>query len=378
GINPYVHYLTHGKAEGRSPRPGMRGRRSQQGQAEVPAAQVARRIDSSRIRCTIVLPVYDAHDEVLDCLHSVLRHTELGNGDRLLVLDDASPDPRIRDMLAAFSGIDGLEIVHNADNLGYTANVNLGCRMAGDDDVVLLNSDTIVGPHWLRNLKQAAHQHDRVGTVTAVSDNAGAFSVPEPGTNRRPEGLGIDAAARVAADTAAATTFEVPTGNGFCFYIRRELLRGIGSFDVDAFPRGYGEENDFCMRAVDAGWANLVAAGVYVAHVRSASFKDQKAALVEAGMDVVKQRHPAYAGAIKAISASLKFQRVRGELGAAFENAARSGLGTKPRIMFALSTRTGGTPQTNRDLMEAISDVYDCYALRCDRRKIEVLEATDT
>src|SRR5690606_34644463 len=152
----------------------------------------------------------------------------------------------------------------------YTANVNLGCELGGDDDVVLLNSDTVVGPHWLRNLKQVAYQHDRVGTVTAVSDNAGAVSVPEAGTDRRPGGLGVDAAARVVADTAIQATVEVPTGNGFCLYIRRSLLREIGAFDVEAFPRGYGEENDFCMRAMDAGWANLVAAGVYVAHIRSA------------------------------------------------------------------------------------------------------------
>src|SRR3546814_5612883 len=40
--------------------------------------------------------------------------------------------------------------------------------------------------------------------------------------------------------------------------------------------------------------------------------------------------------------------------------------------------RIGGVPQANRDMMRAIADVYDCYALCCDRNVVEVLRATVT
>ena len=76
----------------------------------------------------------------------------------------------------------------NETNIGYTRTANLGLRLAGDADVVLLNSDTVVGPHWLRNLKIAAYRRERIGSVTAVSDNAGAFSVPREGDNAMPPG----------------------------------------------------------------------------------------------------------------------------------------------------------------------------------------------
>src|SRR3546814_1915366 len=46
--------------------------------------------------------------------------------------------------------------------------------------------------------------------------------------------------------------------------------------------------------------------------------------------------------------------------------------------MFVISTRIGGVPQANRDMMRAIADVYDCYALCCDRNVVEVLRATVT
>jgi len=381
GVNPFVHFLQYGKKEGRQPNSGVLRLANENLADPVALTQnvaKSRRIDLRGIKCTVVIPVYNAHDEVLNCIHSVLRHTAIGSANRLLVLNDKSPDPRIRDMLEAFSDIDGVQVVHNATNLGYTANINEGCRLAGGDDLVFLNSDTVVGPHWLRNLKQAAYQSNQIGTVTAVSNNAGAFSVPEPGTNGLLEGLSVDAAARAVADKVGTTTFQVPTGNGFCFYVKRALLRAIGSFDVEAFPRGYGEENDFCMRAIAAGWTNLVAPGVYVLHVRTASFKGEKDALVRAGAEAVRLSHPAYAGAIKAIGTSPTFVRARKAIATALAAAARSPVGFRPRILFVLSTKGGGTPQTNRDLMNAISDVYDCYALSCDRHTIEILEATGT
>src|SRR3546814_3411058 len=45
----------------------------------------------------------------------------------------------------------------------------------------------------------------------------------------------------------------------------------------------------------------------------------------------------------------------------------------KPRILFVISTRIGGVPQTNADLMRGLEGAYDSLALRCNRREIELL-----
>lgn len=370
GLGPLEHFLSIGLREGRSPVATSAPASSGTG---VPAA-----FDTRTVRAAVIVPVFNAHDEVLDCLHALLRHTRFGNGDRLIVLDDCSPDPRIRSMLDAFAAVPGVQVIHNAENLGYTRNVNKGCELAGADDVVLLNSDTRVGPHWLRNLKLAAYRSQKVGTVTAVSNNAGAFSVPEPGSNELPEGLDVDMVARLVADATGHATVDVPTGNGFCFYIKRPLLDAIGAFDAVNFPRGYGEENEFCMRALSAGWFHLVDTGTYVFHVRSASFKQDKHALIERGVARVREMFPGYAGATRVIGESTTFRLARGRIAEAFADARRHRETLRPRIMYVLSTRTGGTPQTNRDLMRAVADVYDCYALRCDRQTIEVLVAGES
>jgi GT2 family glycosyltransferase len=65
---------------------------------------------------------------------------------------------------------------------------------------------------------------------------------------------------------------EIPTAVGFCMYIRRGCLQETGFFDVQSFGLGYGEENDFCMRAAQNGWKHKLACDVFVYHVGSVSF----------------------------------------------------------------------------------------------------------
>jgi hypothetical protein len=88
---------------------------------------------------------------------------------------------------------------------------------------------------------------------------------------------------------------ELPTGNGFCLYIRRSVVDVIGVLDEAAFPQGYGEENDFCQRAAQQGLRHVIAGNVYVGHARSASFgAERRAALGHAGMAVLRERWPNY------------------------------------------------------------------------------------
>lgn len=250
---------------------------------------------------TIVIPVYNAYAAVERCLESVIRHTPLDRV-RVLVIDDGSSDPRIAELLDRYRKQHGMAMLRNDANIGYTKTVNRGIAWAGCDDVVLLNSDTVVTPEWLAGLRTVAYQAKDIGTVTAMSDNAGAFSFPEmdrpnmPHSNCSPDEHAI-AVVRAAFD---CTPVEVPTGSGFCMLIRRALIDVIGVFDHEAFPRGYGEENDFCMRALRAGWRNVVSPWSFVFHERSASFGSEKASLVKAGVSVVTRRYPDYAKRVRA------------------------------------------------------------------------------
>lgn len=242
----------------------------------------------------IVIPVYNAADAVQRCLESVLEHSS--GRFRLIVINDASPDPAIAPLLESYRSLDCVELLENPENLGFTATVNRGMQAAGRADVVLLNADTEVSANWLTGLRHALHSAADVATATAVSNNAGAFSVPElEQENPFPPGWDLTRTARSAWQEAGLAYPELPTGNGFCMLIRREVLDAVGLFDVAAFPQGYGEENDFCQRASAHGWRHLIAGNVYVAHARSLSFgSERREMLGRAGMQVLRERWPNY------------------------------------------------------------------------------------
>ncbi len=242
----------------------------------------------------IVVPIHNSPQCVRRCIAALLRHTPVAR--RKILIDDASSDPAIAEILREFARRPDILIRKNEKNLGYTASCNLGIELAGSADVVLLNADTQVGPRWLERLRLTAYSDACVGTVTAVSDNAGAFSVPE--LERFcpiPERWTLEQAQRALLQHGAGCLPQLPTGNGFCMYVKREVLDRVGALDVAAFPSGYGEENDLCQRAEQAGFRHVIAGDVFVQHQRSASFGEERRATLGAqGMAVLRERYPDY------------------------------------------------------------------------------------
>lgn len=242
----------------------------------------------------VIVPIYNAAASVQRCLDALAQWTPPAV--RWVLVDDASDDPAIATLLDRHARRDGVRVERHERNRGYTSAVNTGIAAAGAADVVLLNSDTEVGPRWLESLRLAAYGDDTIGTVTAASDNAGAFSVPEleqycpiPGH------WSLVEAQRAVLQQAGLRFPELPTGNGFCMFVKRAVIDRVGAMDAEAFPAGYGEENDFCQRAIAAGWRNVVAGNVLVRHQRSASFGDaRRAALGAQGMQVLRARWPRY------------------------------------------------------------------------------------
>ena len=242
----------------------------------------------------ILVPIHNAAASVQRCLDALERWTP--RSVRWILVDDGSSEPAIAGLLAQHAQRSGVSVERHEHNRGYTRAVNTGIAAAGNADVVLLNSDTEVGPRWLESLRLAAYGDDAIGTVTAVSDNAGAFSVPELEQYcPTPARWDLAAAQRAVQQQAGLRFPELPTGNGFCLYIKRAVIDRIGAMDAEAFPSGYGEENDFCQRAIAAGYRNVIAGNVLVRHERSASFGDvRRAALGAQGMAVLRTRYPRY------------------------------------------------------------------------------------
>jgi O-antigen biosynthesis protein len=251
----------------------------------------------------VVVPVYNAPEDLARCVEAVLAHST--GAYRLVLIDDASPDRRVGDYLAALErrALGHVSVLRNARNLGFTGTANRGMALSRAD-VVLLNSDAIVGGDWLDRLRRCAESHPSIGTITPFSNNAEIASFPRfCENNPAPDDPGAAAIAQALAAAAVPTWPDIPTGVGFCLYIRRALIDAIGTFDP-AFGAGYGEENDYCLRAVGVGYRNVLADDVYVRHTGGRSFEGRKDELSERNMRLLLERYPDYLDMVRAYIAA--------------------------------------------------------------------------
>ena len=240
-------------------------------------------------RTTVIVPVFNAPDETARCL-AALRATLVPGSAEVLVIDDASTDSRIPDVLTA--GCDpAWRVERNPENLGFVGTVNLGMqRSAGD--VVLLNSDTIPAGGWLSAIERCAASSARIASITPWTNNGEIASLPE---FCKAAPVPADPEAWAQACAASPPEYpELPTAVGFCMFLRRACIEEVGGFDAETFGRGYGEENDWCMRATRAGWRHVLCDDAFVAHQGQASFGPLGLAPGEESMQRLLGLHPDY------------------------------------------------------------------------------------
>ena len=249
----------------------------------------------------VIVPVYGAPESLRPCLESVAAKTDLERHRVILIVDgpqEEAVESIVHDFAAAHRN--AVSVLRNEQRLGFTGSVNRGMS-ASRNDVVLLNSDTVVTPRWLEKLIDAACANGDTGTVTPLSNHATLCSVPRAfEENLIPSGFDVDSFAERVERASVRDYPLLPTGVGFCLYIRRALLDDIGFFDAKRFGLGYGEENDFCMRALARGWLHVADDATFVYHAGSRSFGASRAAQLRRARRTLTRIHPRYMATIAA------------------------------------------------------------------------------
>ena len=248
-------------------------------------------------RVDIVVCVHNALEDARRCMESVLSRTAVEF--TLIVVNDGS-DPEttnwLRESAAQHSVI---ELIETDGPLGYTRAANRGLQAGTAPYAVLLNSDTIVPRLWIQCLLECLQADARLGIVGPLSNAASWQSIPERfaegggwAVNELPVGYNVDEYGELVHRISERAFPRVEFLNGFCLLMRREVIEAIGYLDEDTFPRGYGEENDYCIRAREAGFQLALADHCFVYHAKSKSFgieaRDQ---LAEEGRKALWHKH---------------------------------------------------------------------------------------
>jgi len=225
---------------------------------------------------SILIPVFNSPDDTRRCLSSVL--STMAPDDELIIVDDSSED-KTKKICQEFSADSRVRLFHNHSNLGYSKSANFAFSLATHHHVVLLNSDTVVSAGWLDKLQRHLQNDPNLAAVGPVSNNAQAQSIPHQIIGDHIENDQVMDFVRpqllnefLHFWSQGTELLRAESLNGFCIMFNTQSVTEMGLFDTVTFPRGYGEELDWCIRVVDAGYSLGVALDTYVYHAKGKSF----------------------------------------------------------------------------------------------------------
>ncbi len=228
---------------------------------------------------SVLVPVFNATSVVTRTL-SYMLYSGVDARD-IVVADDCSTEPAMAE-LQRWAVEQGIRWQRVEQNLGYTRNINRCLTDVTTDHVLVLNSDCFITRQSIEKLSHVLHKFDMVGCVGPLSSNAGHQTI-QLKRDIRWQALSNEEVRhfserieRQLAEEFGLRPWLMPSVNGFCCLWRTSVLRGLGYFDGEEFPRGYGEEDDACLRLMATGRFAAVVPFVFAPHLKTQSFSTKE------------------------------------------------------------------------------------------------------
>ena len=170
---------------------------------------------------SIIIPTCGKGD-IVSCLKSIIEYTDISKV-RVLVSANGCPD----DIITTIEGLKCCELIINDEPIGFPKAVNVALKLVDNSDIVLLNDDlTFQGP-WLHLFTDQLDKADILGDCM--------FQVGSWCANQ-------------------LVRFDVISF--YCAFIKWEAFKKIGFLD-ESYSPGYGEDANFCIRAMREGFKFL-------------------------------------------------------------------------------------------------------------------------
>lgn len=214
------------------------------------------------VKLTVIIVSYNVKYYLEQCLDSL--HKALGDIDsEVYVVDNHSHDGTVEYLSPKFKEI---HFISSSHNLGFARANNLAIRQCHGDYILLLNPDTIVGEHTIKECLLFIEEHVKVGGI-------GVRMLKDDGSNAMESRRGLPTpivafykmiglckrfplSHRFAHYYMSYLSWDKPEKieviSGAFFMIRHKLLDEIGLLDEDFFM--YGEDIDLSYRLHKAGW----------------------------------------------------------------------------------------------------------------------------
>ena len=245
----------------------------------------------------IIIPVYNGFEFLDKLFLSIKENTSLPY--RLLISDDKSPDERVVPFIENFIAENpniNITFIKNIENQGFLKTVNLLSKYV-ENHMVLLNTDTEVPKFWLERLMYPIFKDRNIASTTPFTNSGTICSFPNYLIDNKDiyNNLALEQVDSIfQLVDVEKTMLEVPTGVGFCMGVNFDVVKEIGMFD-EIYGKGYGEENDWCQRAINAGYKNIHITNLFVYHKHGGSFlSEDKIRYINEHYQILLNKFPSY------------------------------------------------------------------------------------
>jgi GT2 family glycosyltransferase/Tfp pilus assembly protein PilF len=221
-------------------------------------------IENKAPKTSIVILTYNNLEYNKSCIESIKKYTEK-NTYEIVIVDNQSTDGTV-DWLKKQKD---LKLILNDKNLGFPKGCNQGIEIADkNNDILLLNNDTIVTPNWLINLQKCLYSEKTIGAVGAMTNSCSNNQAIPVKYNSIQEMIDF---AKTNNISNASQWEERLRLVGFCMLIRNEVVKNVGVLD-EIFTPGNFEDDDYSFRIRKAGYKLMLCKDSFIHHYGSASF----------------------------------------------------------------------------------------------------------
>ncbi len=222
----------------------------------------------SRPLASIVMLTFNALGMTKKTIDSIVDNTDWPY--ELILVDNGSTDGTIDWLKKLDKKLDNVRLILNKENKGFSAGNNQGVAIASGEYICLLNNDVLVGDGWLEDLISAFDRDEKIGMVSALTNNASGFQLLENVPYSDDEGFFPFAKSWRKQHRGQVTPRRRLAG--FVLLTSKNIFNEIDGFD-EIYGLGNYEDDDISLKIRQAGYALMVHDGTYIHHFGSSSFK---------------------------------------------------------------------------------------------------------
>lgn len=212
---------------------------------------------------SIVILSYNNRQLTQQCIESI-RETTPESAREIVIVDNNSQD----DSVEYLRQQDDIVLVENDFNAGFPGGCNIGIKASKkENDIFLLNNDTILCANSLYTLRMGLYEKDNYGSAGSVTNNcANLQSVFKSDSIDELKEFGLRN--NVVNKRSEIKLMLV----AFAVLIKRHVLEKVGYLDERFFPGNF-EDDDISLRILKENYQNVLVYNSFIIHLGTVSFK---------------------------------------------------------------------------------------------------------